>query len=105
MYNTVTQPKAVIFLRDPSQADCRQAADALVAQVIREYVEDRYGTGIHGIDKRPALRLMLDELLASRDTNYVIATSPSRLTRRADVMATILLKIEAAGATLIFSQP
>ena len=104
MNNAVAQLKAVIFLRDPDQADCRQAAEMLGAQVIREYVEDRDRTGIRSIDKRPALRLMFDELRASRDTKYVIATSPSRLTRRADVMATILRKIEAAGATLIFSQ-
>jgi hypothetical protein len=77
MYNPVVQPKALIFLYDPDQAGCRQAAEALGAQVIREYVEDRYRTRIRNIDKRPELRLMPDELLASRDTKYVIVTNPS----------------------------
>jgi len=44
---------------------------------------------------------MLDELLALRDVQYVIVTSPDRLTRRADVMATILREIQAAGAELV----
>jgi DNA invertase Pin-like site-specific DNA recombinase len=107
MANTISQPKAITFLREESQesADCKQAARALGAQVVREYIEGEYKTATSGIDERPTLRLMLDELYTSRDIQYVILTRPSRLTRRADVRAAILQKIEAAGTTLIFCQP
>jgi DNA invertase Pin-like site-specific DNA recombinase len=102
MSNTITQPTAVIFLREQGEQHeaCKQAAETLGAQIIRKYVQ-RDGTGriMH-----PTLRHMLDELLALRDVQHVIVTSPDRLTRRADVMATILREIEAAGATLISAQ-
>jgi hypothetical protein len=75
MNNTAAQSKATIFLRGPSQADCRQAAEALGAHVIREYVEDRDRTSIRSIDKRPALRLMLDEYVhhVTRSTSLLPA--------------------------------
>lgn len=105
MNSTVTQPKAVIFLREQGQEDesCKQTAEALGAQVIREYVDNSYSSGADSIDERPTLRLMLDEL-HTHDTQYVIVTGPDRLTRRVDVMAAILLEINTAGATLILSQ-
>lgn len=106
MYNTVIQPKAVTFLRGQGQEDefCKEAAEALGAQVIREYVDDPYSSGADSIDERPTLRLMLDEL-HTHDTQYVIVPSPTRLTRRVDVMAAILQEINTAGATLCFIKP
>jgi site-specific DNA recombinase len=116
LYNNTTQPTAVIFLRarhlgtDGSDREvaqrmiaaqrtaCEQRAEALGAQIIREYVEVG-GTG--GIDKRPALRLMLDELRALHDADYVVVTSPDRLARKTDDMVAIFLEIEAGGAQLV----
>jgi DNA invertase Pin-like site-specific DNA recombinase len=95
---TLPQPTAVIFLREQGEQyeSCEHAAKALGAQVIRKYAQHD-GTGSI---MRPTLRHMLDELLALRDAQYVIVTSPDRLTRRADVMATILQEIQTAGAEL-----
>ena len=116
MYNNTTQPMAVIFLRSrhlgadgsdheveqwmiaAQRAACKQRAEALGAQIIREYREFG-GTG--SIDKRPTLRLMLDELRALHDTDYVIVTGTERLARRTEDMAAICLELEAAGARLI----
>lgn len=116
MHNNITQPTAVIFLRARYQgsdgrdgaheqqmiahqrAACRRAAKTLDAHIIREYVEHG-GTG--RLDKRPVLRLMLDELRALRDADYVIVTSPDRLTRTTHDTAAVLFEIDAAGAELV----
>lgn len=116
MNNNTIQPTAVIFLRArylgsdgrdyeqeqqqivAQRAACEQRAEALRAQIIREYVEFG-GTG--SIDKRPVLRLMLDELRALHDAAYLIVTSFDRLARGVDESAAILLEIEASGAQLI----
>ena len=113
---TDTHPTAVVFLRARhlgqggrdqereqhliahQRAMCEQAGDALGAQIIREYVE--FG-GSGSIDKRPVLRLMLDELRALHDTTYLIVTSPDRLVRRTHDAAVISLELEAAGTELI----
>lgn len=106
-----TQPTAVIFLRarqpgvnagldltDVQRKQCMALAERLTATVIREYVE--YG-GAVAIDKRPQLKLMLDELSALRDVSYVIATGPERLARRLDDWAAIDLELTASGAKLV----
>jgi DNA invertase Pin-like site-specific DNA recombinase len=80
------------------RAACEQAAEALDAEIIREYVE--YG-GTGRLDKRPTLRLMLDELRALRDVNYVIATGHDRLTRNVHDMTALSFEIDAAGAELV----
>lgn len=80
------------------RAVCEQAATVLDAKIIREYVE--FG-GAGSIEKRPTLRLMLDELRALRDTDYVIVASPDRLVRRTHDAAAISLELEAAGAELV----
>lgn len=116
MGNNTTNPTAVIFMRarclgpdggdreveqrliNAQRAACVQAARARGAQVIREYGECG---GALRIDKRPVLRLMLDELRALHDADYVIVTSLERLAQKTEDMAAILLELEAAGATLV----
>jgi DNA invertase Pin-like site-specific DNA recombinase len=112
-----TVPQAVILLRarhiggedEQSRATahamitwqrrrCREAADRLDTRLVREYVE--YG-GAGPIDKRPQLRLMLDELRALRDARYVIVASHDRLARRKLDWQTILFELDAAGTELI----
>ena len=80
------------------RAACEQAAEALKAKIIREYVE--YG-GTDGIDKRSELRLLLDELRALRDVRYVIVTHIDRLARTVTDWAAIRFELEAVGAELI----
>jgi DNA invertase Pin-like site-specific DNA recombinase len=80
------------------RAACKQAAKTLNLNIVREYVE--YG-GTGSIDKRPELRLMLDELRAIQDVRYMIVSSPDRLTRSTADWATIRLELEAAGVELI----
>lgn len=116
--STQTHSTAIIFLRARylGQGDrdreielhmiaaqreaCEQAAERLGAEIIREYVE--YG-GTSSIDKRPELRLLLDELRALRDVRYVIVTSPDRLARTMTDWTTIRFELEAAGAELIIA--
>lgn len=115
MNTNTTQPVAVIFLRarvaggddgrereqwmiEQQRVQCMALAERLNATVIREYVE--YG-GVVAIDKRPQLKLMLDELRALRDVSYIIATGPERLARRLDDWAAIDLELAASGAKLV----
>lgn len=70
------------------------------AEVVREYVE--HGGAGH-IDNRPTVRLLLDELRALRDVDYVIITSYDRLARRGDDWARLDLEFEAAGAKLLIA--
>lgn len=86
---------------------CLEAADRLNVEVIREYAE-RGGAGARGrggagkLDNRPVLQLMLDELRALRDAEYVIVTSLDRLTRmsRQDWVR-LELELEADGASSV----
>lgn len=112
------QPTAVLFLRarhigadgrDLEQENkllaaqreqCRHMAASLGANVIREYAEHG-GSG--RLDTRPELRLMLDELRALRDVDYVIVTSADRLWRATSDADAIRFEIEAAGAHLVFA--
>jgi DNA invertase Pin-like site-specific DNA recombinase len=92
------------YSRDPfidqQRALCRQAARSLNATLIREYVEH----GSSGkLTTRPELRLMLDELRALRDLDYLIVTTADRLTRRIDDWATITFELAAAGAELVIA--
>ncbi|MGH3722243.1 MAG: recombinase family protein [Pseudonocardiaceae bacterium] len=80
------------------RAVCEQTARELNAQVIREYVE--YG-GTGSIDKRPAVRFMLDELRARHDATYLIVARTDRLARQGDDWARISREIQAAGAELV----
>ena len=118
MNTNVNQPAAVIFLRarhigtdgrDREQEDtliaaqrqqCRHLAASLGANVIREYAEHG-GSG--RLDTRPELRLMLDELRALRDVDYVIAAGTDRLWRANSDGEAIRFEIEAAGAHLVFA--
>ncbi len=79
---------------------CSAAAEQLGAQPIREYIEHG-GTG--AIDKRPELRLMLDELRALHDARYVIVTSPDRLARKTTDWDAIRFELDAAGAELVIA--
>jgi DNA invertase Pin-like site-specific DNA recombinase len=85
---------------DQQRALCRHAARSLNATLIREYVEHG-GTG--KLATRLELRLMLDELRALRDVDYVIVTSPDRLARTITDWATIRFELEAAGTELIIA--
>ena len=80
---------------------CLEAADRLNAEVVREYAE-RGGAG--KLDNRPVLQLMLDELRALHDADYVIVTSLDRLTpmSRQD-WARLNLELEADGAELVIA--
>jgi DNA invertase Pin-like site-specific DNA recombinase len=118
MNNPGTQPAtAVAFLRarylgsdhahdrsleermiDAQRQTCQQLADRLDATIIREYVEFG-GTG--SIDKRPQLRLMLDELRALHDATYVITENPDRISRRVADWNAVHLELEASGAKLV----
>lgn len=118
MNTNVNQPAAVLFLRarhigadgrDRKQENnllaaqreqCEGAAVRLGADIIREYVEHG-GTG--SIDTRPELRLMLDELRALRDVDYVITAGTDRLWRAKHDGEAIRFEIEAAGAHLLFA--
>lgn len=120
MNNSSVQKRAVIFTRArdigpggqrnrhledgmiaAQRRQCLEAADRLNAEVIREYAE-RGGAG--KLDNRPVLQLMLDELRALRDAEYVIVTSLDRLTRmsRQD-WARLKLELEADGAELVIA--
>ncbi len=79
---------------------CRQIADYLGLTVIREYVEAG-GTG--SIWRRPALRLLLEELRALRDAAYVITTHLDHLARTTANRQALELELEAAGAQLILA--
>lgn len=117
MNNRTTQPTAVTFLRarhlgpdrqqdrateqqmiDTQRRTCNQLAEQLDATVIREYVEFG-GTG--SIDRRPQLKLMLDELRALHDATYVIAENPDRISRRVADWNAVHLELEASGAKLV----
>lgn len=92
------------YSRDPfidqQRALCRQSARSLNATLIREYVEH----GSSGkLTNRPELRLMLDELRALRDLDYLIVTTPDRLTRRTDDWTTITFELAAAGTELVIA--
>jgi DNA invertase Pin-like site-specific DNA recombinase len=118
MHTNTAQKRAVIFLRArhlgiagrdeaaenrsiENQRDrCLMMAAELDAEVVREYTE--HG-GAGRIDKRPILRLLLDELRALRDVDYVIVTSHERLARRTDDWARLDLELEAAGAELLIA--
>lgn len=119
MDNTNTEPKrAVIFLRarhlgltgrdhDAEQRMIAEQRDRCLlmaaeqdAEVVREYVE--YGGAGH-LDHRPTVRLLLDELRALRDVDYVIITSYDRLAGRREDWARLDLELEAAGATLLIA--
>src|SRR2546430_13256424 len=97
MNTKTTQKRTVIFMRareigafglrdrmvehamiEWQREQCHETAQQLNAEVVREY-EEHGGTG--RLDKRPQLRLMLDELRALRDVDYVIVTRLDRLTR------------------------
>ena len=115
MNTNVNQPTAVLFLRarhvgadgrDREQENnllaaqreqCRHMAASLGANVIREYAEHG-GSG--RLDTRPELRLMLDELRALRDVDYVITAGTDRLWRATSDGEAIRFEIEAAGAAL-----
>jgi DNA invertase Pin-like site-specific DNA recombinase len=112
------QKRAVIFMRarhlglaghdtaaeNRSIADQRDRCLLLAAgqdvEVVREYA-DHGGAG--RIDKRPVLRLLLDELRALHDVDYVIITSHDRLARRTDDWAHLDLELEAASAELLIA--
>ena len=79
---------------------CAAAAERLGARPIREYL-DYGGTG--SLDKRPELRLMLDELRALRDVRYVIVASPDRLARKTADWDAIRFELDAAGAELVIA--
>lgn len=118
MNNNSVQKRAVIFTRARElganglrnrhaedhmiavqRRECLNAAERLNAEVIREYAE-RGGAGT--LDNRPVLQLMLDELRALHDADYVIVTSLDRITRmsRRDG-ARLALELEADGAELV----
>jgi DNA invertase Pin-like site-specific DNA recombinase len=117
MNTDTTQPGAVMLLRarhlgsdhlpspgledaiiDAQRRACQHVAGQLNAQLVREYVEHgRTGA----MDKRPTLRLLLDELRALRDVRYVIVAKADRLARRRDDLAAIQFELEAAGAELV----
>jgi DNA invertase Pin-like site-specific DNA recombinase len=105
--------RAVLFIRVNRRAAGNDAAEAQVerqrqrgqdvarqlgAFVVREYVD--YGGGV-GIEQRPVIEAMLDDLTAQRDADYVIADDWARLTRRADDMVVIHRVAEEVGARLI----
>jgi DNA invertase Pin-like site-specific DNA recombinase len=120
MNTKTTQKRAVIFMRareigaffglrdlmiertmiEWQREQCREAAQQLNAAVVREY-EEHGGTG--SIHKRPKLRLMLDELRALHDVDYVIVTGRDRLTRRAVDHAQICFELELANAELVIA--
>jgi DNA invertase Pin-like site-specific DNA recombinase len=52
---------------------------------------------------RPVLQLLLDELRALRDVDYVIITGYDRLARRRDDWAHLELEFEAAGVRLVIA--
>lgn len=79
---------------------CMTAAAKLGADVIREYVEHG-GTG--SINKRPELRLMLEELRALHDVDYVIVTSMDRLCRKVADAEAIRFELDATGAELVMA--
>lgn len=105
-----TLSQAVIFLRgrhgnvaDQRQLaaerdTCYRAATHLGLVVIREYVEHG-GTG--QIQRRPGLRLLLEELRALRDAGYVVVTRLDHLARTQTDRRASELELEAAGARLI----
>lgn len=114
--NTTSLPLAVMFLRartlgiDGSERQieatqiawqrhrCQAAAVDLNCTIIREYIE--HG-GAGGVERRPVLRLMLDEIRALRDVKYVLVASLDRLTRANADWHTLQLEFEAAGVTLV----
>lgn len=119
MNNANMQRRAVIFVRArdigpggqrdrhiedgmiaAQRQQCLSVADRLNVEVVREYAE-RGGAG--KLDNRPVLQLMLDELRALRDAEYVIVTSRDRLARTTDDWARLDLELEAAGATLLIA--
>jgi DNA invertase Pin-like site-specific DNA recombinase len=85
---------------DAQRTACRRAAAELGVHVVREYAEHG-GTG--RIDKRPELRLMLDELRMLRDVRYVITISCDRLWRQVADQAAIQFETDAAGTQLVFA--
>lgn len=91
-----------MFLREQGQdsEECQQAAELLGAQIVRKYVQEHGFGNVAG----HSLRKMLDELLTLRDAQYVIVTSPDRLTRRVDLMATIARELKQVGASLVFAR-
>jgi DNA invertase Pin-like site-specific DNA recombinase len=119
MNTKTTQKRAVIFMRareigafglrdrmveramiEWQREQCREVAQQLNATVVREN-EEHGGTG--SIHKRPKLRLMLDELRALRDVDYVIVTRLDRLTRNFADWNQIRFELEAVGAELIIA--
>jgi DNA invertase Pin-like site-specific DNA recombinase len=116
MNTQTTQKRAAVFMRarhlggngrdrerdnamiTTQREQCRDTATRLNAQVIRDYAEHG-GTG--HLDNRPVLKLMLDELRALHDADYVIITSLDRLTRRTQDWEQVKLELAADGAELI----
>jgi DNA invertase Pin-like site-specific DNA recombinase len=118
MHTNTIQKRAVIFMRaqhlglagrdeaaenrsiEDQRDRCLIMAAEQGAEVVREYIE--HG-GAGRIDKRPVLRLLLDELCSLRDVDYVIVTSHDRLARRTDDWACLDLELEAASAELVIA--
>lgn len=80
------------------RAECGEVAQRLNAVVVREY-EEHGGAG--RLDKRSQPKLMLDELQALQDVDYVITTSLDRLTRSYTDFNQIQFELEIAGAKLV----
>ena len=83
----------------PTQrAACSSRARQLGAVIVDEYIDKDTGTSV---DKRPAMLALIDRVTQERDVDYVIVHQLSRFARNRLDDASITMRLEASGATLI----
>lgn len=83
----------------PTQrAACSNRAHQLGAVIVDEYIDKDSGTSV---DKRPAMLTLIDRVTQERDIDYVIVHQLSRFARNRLDDASITMRLEASGATLI----
>ncbi len=77
---------------------CTSRARQLGAIIVDEYIDKDSGTSV---DKRPAMLALIDRVTQERDVDYVIVHQLSRFARNRLDDASITMRLEASGATLI----
>ncbi len=77
---------------------CTSRARQLGAVIVDEYIDKDSGTSV---DKRPAMLALIDRVTQERDIDYVIVHQLSRFARNRLDDASITMRLEASGATLI----
>ena len=83
----------------PTQrAACISRARQLGAVIADEYIDKDSGTSI---EKRPAMLALIDRVTKERDVDYVIVHQLSRFARNRLDDASITMRLESSGATLI----